>query len=112
MNQALDFVFSASGMLAAFAAGVVWMLRRPGSRAARAFLILSCLAYLAAGTYAVAYATTALVAAGYHPIQPADVPPGRVAVVVLGSGDLPMFSICHRRSPRRACSRRREPTAS
>ena len=91
MNQVIDFVFSASGALAAFLAGVVWLSARRRSRTAHAFLVLTCTAYVTAAVYAIAYGAAAAVGFGYHPIRRDDVPPGRIALVVLGSGDLPVF---------------------
>jgi uncharacterized SAM-binding protein YcdF (DUF218 family) len=80
------FIFSTSGIVVSLLAGVVWLYARPKSRAPRAFLAVIAVGYTLASMYAVPLTFQQWIAAGFRPLTPADVPPGRNAVVLLGSG--------------------------
>ena len=81
------FLFSPPAIVLALLVAALWLWRRPGSIAARRFLIASAIAYTAAGVYVVPAAVGHLLTFGYHPFEARDVPRGATAVVVLGSGD-------------------------
>jgi len=81
------FLFSPSAVVLALLVAALWLWRRPGSIAARRFLLASAIAYTAAGVYVVPAAAGLLLTFGYHPFEARDVPRGATAVVVLGSGD-------------------------
>ena len=87
MARALVFVFSTSGILTSFLICSIWIWRRADSIAARRCLLGAALAYAIASTYVVPLAASRLLTAGFHAFTPADVGPGRVVVVLLGSGD-------------------------
>jgi uncharacterized SAM-binding protein YcdF (DUF218 family) len=57
-----------------------------GSRASRRFLLLTAVSFWIAGAYAVPDAIRTWLASPFHRLTRADVPPGRTAVVLLGSG--------------------------
>ena len=86
MSDLVRFVFSVSGMVSALVFGCAWLLARPSSTTARRFVALVVFAYAIASFYPLTHAAAALVSRGYHPLTSADVPRGRTAVVVLGSG--------------------------
>jgi uncharacterized SAM-binding protein YcdF (DUF218 family) len=64
----------------------VWSFARPKSLAARRFILAVTAVYYVAATYPISHAITRLLESGYHPLARSDVPPGRTAIVVLGSG--------------------------
>jgi uncharacterized SAM-binding protein YcdF (DUF218 family) len=74
-------------MVLALLVAALWLWRRPGSIAARRFLIASAMAYTAASVYVVPAAVGRLLTSAYHPFEAGDVPRGPTAVVLLGSGD-------------------------
>jgi uncharacterized SAM-binding protein YcdF (DUF218 family) len=80
------FLFSTGGVVVAVLAGVVWIFARPKSRVARAFLGCIAVGYMLVSMYAVSHALERWIAAPFHPLTRADVPPGRTVVVLLGSG--------------------------
>jgi uncharacterized SAM-binding protein YcdF (DUF218 family) len=87
MNAVAYFAVSAEGAVTAFAIAALWLLLRPRSVAARRFVIVVALVYLAACVYAVPASVGKLLTIGYHELNRGDVPAGRVALVVLGAGD-------------------------
>ena len=87
MARVLVFVFSTSGLLTFFLIGSLWIWRRGDSIVARTFLLGTALAYALASTFVVPFAISQLLTARFHAFTPADVGPGRVVVVVLGSGN-------------------------
>jgi uncharacterized SAM-binding protein YcdF (DUF218 family) len=86
VSDFVHFVFSIGGLLCALLAGGAWAIARPSSRAARRVLAVIVMFYVVASFQLVAHAAKALLSRRYHPLQAADVPPGRSAVVILGSG--------------------------
>lgn len=80
------FLFSSAGIASALGVAGVWLLARPHSRRARLFLSLIAVGYLAASIYSIPFAVNRMLSAGFRPLAPEDVPPGRSVVVLLGSG--------------------------
>jgi uncharacterized SAM-binding protein YcdF (DUF218 family) len=87
MNSFAYFIVSPQGAITTLFIGALWMALRPQSTVARRFLIVAAIAYFAATIYAVPAAVGALLTIGYHELGRADVPAGRVAIVVLGAGN-------------------------
>jgi uncharacterized SAM-binding protein YcdF (DUF218 family) len=79
------FLFSAGGAVTCLSAAAVWVLVSR-SRSSRRTLLAVALFYLAASAYVVPHTVWRLMVAGYAPLTREAVPPGRVAVVLLGSG--------------------------
>ena len=65
---------------------VVWMQLRARSRAARAYLLCIVALYTAASIYIVPASVGRVLVMGYRPLDRRDVPDGRTAIVLLGSG--------------------------
>ncbi len=86
MSQLVEFAFSAGGVVVALLIAASWLWLRPQSNEARRFLVAAALTYTTASIYALPVLGTRLLALGYHRFSPADVQPGRTAVVVLGGG--------------------------
>jgi uncharacterized SAM-binding protein YcdF (DUF218 family) len=86
VSAIVAFVFSAGGLTVSTAICALWVSATPGSRAARRALQGVGAGYLVASLYAVPYAVGQLLLVGLHPFTMADVPAGRMAIVVLGSG--------------------------
>lgn len=80
------FVLSAGGAICCLLAGAVWALASNGSKASRRFLIITAVAYWIAGAYVVPDTIRTWLSSSYRPLTRSDVPPGRTAVVLLGSG--------------------------
>lgn len=79
-------VFSSAGATACLALGAVWAWVSRGSVASRRFLAACAVGYWLAGAYIVPETIRGWLTHGYAPLTRADVPVGRTAVVVLGSG--------------------------
>ena len=86
MTAFVGYVFSAGAVVVALSAGTIWLLARPGSRAARRFLLVAAVFYTLASTYVVTHNAARLVLIGLPPFEESDVPAGPTAIVVLGSG--------------------------
>ena len=86
MSDLVRFIFSIGGLLCALIAGGAWMIARPSSRAARRVLVTIVMLYVVASFQLVSHAAKELLTRQFHPLKAADVPPGRTAVVILGSG--------------------------
>jgi uncharacterized SAM-binding protein YcdF (DUF218 family) len=82
------FLFSTGGAICAVALAGGWLALRPGSRHARRALVAVLAAYALAASHVVGSQLTSLAGAGFDPLTPRMIPPGRTAVVVLGSGGL------------------------
>lgn len=80
------FLFSTGGLVVAVLAAAAWVCAKPKSGAARVFLVAIALGYALVSAYAVPHAVERWIGAPFHPLTPADVPPGRSVVVLLGSG--------------------------
>ena len=81
------FVFSAGGVVSALTIGVLWLYARPRATAPRRFLMASAVVYTLASMFAVSHTAARVLALGYRPLQRADVPAGRSAVVLLAAGN-------------------------
>jgi uncharacterized SAM-binding protein YcdF (DUF218 family) len=79
-------LFSAGGVVVLLLICTGWLLASRGSRAARRTLVAVALFYGLASVHGISHGIGLLLSAGYRPLSRADVPPGRVTVVVLGSG--------------------------
>jgi uncharacterized SAM-binding protein YcdF (DUF218 family) len=80
------YIFSVGGIVTLLLAGAIWIRVRPHSRAAHDVLLALAVAYTLASVFAISYGAERLLAAGFHPLARADVPAGRSAIVLLGSG--------------------------
>lgn len=87
MSRAAHFVFSTAGVVWAIALAAIWIAVRPRSVAARRTFLAIALFYVVASIYAVPMAVTNVVARPYHRFTAADLPRGRVALVIFGAGD-------------------------
>jgi uncharacterized SAM-binding protein YcdF (DUF218 family) len=81
-------VLSSGGIALVLVVGALWLWRRPASSWARRWLLAGAVVYAALSCYAISYASSRLLVAGFLPIGRADVPPGPTAIVVLGSGSI------------------------
>lgn len=86
MADFVSFVVSVGGFACAVVAGTAWLLLRPAAAAPRKLLVAIALAYTLASIYAIPHLASRIVAAGYRPLDPADVDHRPAALVVLGSG--------------------------
>jgi uncharacterized SAM-binding protein YcdF (DUF218 family) len=86
MSDVVAFVFSIGGAAVAMAALGLWLWRSPSSRTPRRLLLWVAASYLALSTYAVPYVLSRALVIGYKELTPADLPRGRVAIVVLAGG--------------------------
>jgi uncharacterized SAM-binding protein YcdF (DUF218 family) len=82
----VHFALSSGGVLIVLSALGVWMMVRPASRRARRTFAGVALAYAIAGSYPVPRLVGTWLARPFRPLTAADVPPGKTAVVLLGSG--------------------------
>jgi uncharacterized SAM-binding protein YcdF (DUF218 family) len=82
----VDFVFSLRGLVILLLAGVLWLRAVPQSKRPRRFLSFVALAYTLSAIYAIDYGASRLLVIGFQPLAASDVPAGRTAIVVLGSG--------------------------
>jgi uncharacterized SAM-binding protein YcdF (DUF218 family) len=82
----VNFLFSIGGLMAVLAVGFVWLFVRPKQLAAARFIVCVLAAYALASMYPASHALASFVVAGYHPLEKKDVPAGRTAIVLLGSG--------------------------
>jgi uncharacterized SAM-binding protein YcdF (DUF218 family) len=80
------FLFSVGGAVTALALGALWLGVRPTSGQPRRFLAAAAMCYLLASSHAVGWALTGWLRRGFAPLDRHDVPSGRTAIVVLGSG--------------------------
>lgn len=91
MAQIGWFVFSGGGAIVFLSLAAAWVLWSPRSRAARRALITVVALYWLAGSEFTADGLRAIMAAPYTPLTRSAVPPGRTAVVLLGSGGYGML---------------------
>lgn len=82
----LNLGFSVDGLLVLLAVICVWLLVRPRSRWPRIGLLLVVGWYGLIGIYPIPHALNHLWSRQYAPLTRADVPSGRVAIALLGSG--------------------------
>jgi uncharacterized SAM-binding protein YcdF (DUF218 family) len=82
----LSFAFSIGGLLLLLIVLTVVLLIRPRSRVARWALLLMVLGYTVISIYPIPHAVNERWCGPFAPLTKAGVPPGRAAIVVLGSG--------------------------
>jgi uncharacterized SAM-binding protein YcdF (DUF218 family) len=85
VRELIWFLFSTGGLVVAVLAGTLWLRSRPHSAHARRFLFVVALAYAVLTIYGFGEGIGRLLVAGINPLAAGDVPPGRTAIVVLGS---------------------------
>lgn len=81
-----NLAFSTGGLLIVLVVVCAWLIARPRSRAARAWLSIVVAGYTIISIYPIPHAIGHLWGRSFAPFSQADVPPGRTAVVLLGSG--------------------------
>ncbi len=86
MTALVSYLFTSGGLVLLSLVGVIWLWRRPHSRAARYGLLLVAIGYGVLSSYGISYLTGRLLVVGLRPLTQADLPSGRTAIVVLGSG--------------------------
>jgi uncharacterized SAM-binding protein YcdF (DUF218 family) len=82
----LHFLISGGGALITLFAAGLWIMRRPASRRAQRTFVAIAVLYALAIPFPVPHAVRSWLARPFHPLTRADVPAGRIAVVLLGSG--------------------------
>ena len=80
------FVFSTAGIVLLFVIGAAWMCARPADRLPPRILLALSIVYLHLSVFGVSFQIERALVRGYAPLTAADVPQGRTAIVVLGSG--------------------------
>src|SRR5262245_35910263 len=86
LTYLLAFAFSLEGLLSSLMVLSVLLALRPRLRVARWMLLLVVLGYTVISTYPVPRAIKHVWSRPFTLLAKSDVPPGRVAIVVLGSG--------------------------
>jgi uncharacterized SAM-binding protein YcdF (DUF218 family) len=86
VSALVRFVFSIGGLLAVTAFCIAWLNLRPRSRRAWRTLVSGVTFYVVAGIPVIPEALAGVLLAGLRPFEASDVPSGRAAIVVLGSG--------------------------
>jgi uncharacterized SAM-binding protein YcdF (DUF218 family) len=86
VSDLFTFVFSVGGIVLALLVGTLWLWVRPQSRGPRVFLLGVAIGYGLASIYSIDHLALHSLSAGFRPFSAADVPPGRTAVIVMGSG--------------------------
>jgi uncharacterized SAM-binding protein YcdF (DUF218 family) len=81
----LQFLLSGGGAISCLSLLTLWVVLSRGSAPARRALAVGAVAYWTAGAYLVPQTVTRLLAAPYTPLTADRVPPGRTAIVLLGS---------------------------
>lgn len=87
MSRFVDFLFSTSGAVTFLFIAALGVALRPRSPAARRLLVLCAAFYFAASIYLVPVTVSKILTNRYHRFEQADVPRGKVALVVFGAGD-------------------------
>jgi uncharacterized SAM-binding protein YcdF (DUF218 family) len=80
------FFFSIGGLMSVLAVGFVWLSARPKQLAPARFIVAVLAAFAVVAMYPASHAVASFLAAGYRPLERKDVPAGRTAIVILGSG--------------------------
>jgi uncharacterized SAM-binding protein YcdF (DUF218 family) len=88
VSDLFTYVFTPAGIAWLLVVGALWLCLRPGSRLVPRALLTVALVYLTFSVFVVGFQFERLLVWGYRPLGPADVPPGRHVIVVLGSGSL------------------------
>lgn len=87
MSRLVQFIFSTGGAVTFLFVAALGVALRPRSSAVRRFLVVCAAFYLAASIYLVPVAISKILISRYHRFEQADVPRGKLALVVFGSGD-------------------------
>jgi uncharacterized SAM-binding protein YcdF (DUF218 family) len=85
VRELIWFFSSIGGFVMAALAATFWLRSRPHSARARRFLSLVVIVYAVLCIYGIGEGVGRLMAMDIHPLAAGDVPPGRTAIVVLGS---------------------------
>ena len=85
MRQLIWYFFSTGGIVVAVLAATFWLRSRPHSAKARRFLSLVVIVYAVMSIYGIGEGVGRLLVININPLTAGDVPPGRTAIVVLGS---------------------------
>jgi uncharacterized SAM-binding protein YcdF (DUF218 family) len=80
------FFFSIGGLMAVLAVGFVWLFARPKQLAPARFIVAVIVGFAAASIYPASHAVASIISSGFRPLTKSDVPSGRTAIVLLGSG--------------------------
>ena len=86
LAHVLNLAFSIGGLLLLLFVACAWLLIRPRARGPRVAILLVVAWYTAIGIYPLPRALNHLWSREFAPLTATDVPPGRVAIAVLGSG--------------------------
>ncbi len=86
MRSLVAFFFTLDAIVLSFLATALWLLVKPGSRAARRVAVSFALFYLVLTTYGLNVVFVRLLSSGFEPFAARDIPPPPIAIVVLGSG--------------------------
>jgi uncharacterized SAM-binding protein YcdF (DUF218 family) len=86
VNALAHFIFSTNGAVDLLTVAALWLALKPRSAGARRAVIALALFYFVVSIYVVPAFVGSLLARPYHRFDVADVPHGRVALVVFGAG--------------------------
>jgi uncharacterized SAM-binding protein YcdF (DUF218 family) len=86
VRELIWYFLSIGGLAVAVLAATFWLHSRPHSAQARRFLFLVVIAYAVLSIHGIGAGVGRLLAININPLAALDVPPGRTAIVVLGSG--------------------------
>lgn len=86
MTDVAWYLLSAGGAIVGISIAALAVCVRPQSRAARRLLVSVATFYWLASTWGLSHLALAAVGRGFEPLQAGDVPEGRTAIVILGSG--------------------------
>ena len=86
MRELIWYFLSIGGLLVAVLVATFWLRSRPHSAQARRFLSLVVIPYAVLTIYGIGEGVGRLLVVNINPLAARDVPPGRTAIVVLGSG--------------------------
>jgi uncharacterized SAM-binding protein YcdF (DUF218 family) len=81
-----NLLFSSGGLMILLIVICPWVLLRPRSRLARVALVLVVVWYTLISLYPIPHTVGDVWSRGFAPFEKSSVPPGRAAVVLLGSG--------------------------
>jgi uncharacterized SAM-binding protein YcdF (DUF218 family) len=88
LRELVWFIFSAGGFGIGLLVGLLWLRLRPRSRLPWIYLVFGVVFYFGSSLYAVSFAASRVLTSRFRPFVATDVPRGRTAVVVMGSGSV------------------------